>query len=59
MFVMSTVIITGSTSLRVFDVSYNANIGDDGMLLISSALQYNNILSELRVAGCGLSVKGS
>jgi len=58
-FVMSTVIITGSALLRVLDVSFNHNIGDDGMSLISSELQYNNILTELRVAWCGLSVKGS
>ena len=58
MFVMSTVIITGSASLRVLDVSGN-NIGDDGMSLISSELQYNNILTKLRVERCGLSVKGS
>ena len=54
---MSTVIITGSASLRVLDVSYNP-ISDDGMSLISSELQYNNILTEVRVEGCGLSVKG-
>ena len=59
MFVMSTVIITGSASLRELDVNYNPNIGDDGMSLISSELQYNNILTELRVERCGLSVKGS
>jgi len=56
-FVMSTVIITGSASLRVLNVSYNP-ISDDGMSLISSELQYNNILTKLRVARCGLSVKG-
>ena len=37
MFVMSTVIITGSASLRVLDVSVN-HIGDDRMSL-SSELQ--------------------
>jgi len=58
-FVMSTVIITGSASLRELSVSLNPNIGDDGMSLISSELQYNNILTKLSVAGCGLSVKGS
>ena len=57
MSVMSTVIITGSASLRVLNVGGN-DIGDDGMSLISSELQYNNILTELRVSGCGLSVKG-
>ena len=58
MFVMSTVIITGSATLRVLDVSYN-NIGDDGMALISEALQHNKLLTTLRVASCGLSVKGT
>ena len=57
MFVMSTVIITGSASLRELDVSGN-DIGDDGMSLISSELQYNDILTELRVKACGLSAKG-
>ena len=37
----------------------NPNIGDDGMSLISSELQYNNILTELRVPLCGLTAKGS
>ena len=53
MFVMSTVIITGSASLRVLDVSANP-ISDDGMSLTPSELQHNNIL---RVEGCVLSVK--
>ena len=57
MFVMSTVIITGSASLIELNVSGN-NISDDGMSLISSELQYNNILTELRVGFCRLSVKG-
>ena len=56
---VSTVIITGSASLKVLSVNINPNIGDDGMSLISSELQYNNILTELRVERCGLSVKGS
>ena len=58
MFVMSTVIITGSASLRVLDVSISNDISDDGMSLISSELQYNNILTELRVEVCEPSVKG-
>ena len=57
MFVMSTAIITGSASLRELHVSDNP-INDDGMSLISSELHYNNILTELKVAECGLSVKG-
>ena len=54
---MSTVIITGSTTLRVLDVGRN-EVGDDGISMISEELQYNNSLTELSVGGCGLSVKG-
>ena len=52
-----TVVIVGSASLRVLDVSSNP-IGDDGISLISSELQYNNVLTKLKVAECGLSTKG-
>ena len=55
---MSTVIITGSATLRVLDVSHN-DIGDDGMAVISEALQHNKSLTTLRVGLCGLSVKGT
>ena len=55
---MSTVIITGSATLRVLDVSNN-DIGDDGMAAISEALQHNKSLTTLGVAGCWLSVKGT
>ena len=55
---MSTVIITGSATLRVLHVSWN-DIGDDGMAVISEALQHNKSLTTLRVEGCGLSVKGT
>ena len=55
---MSTVIITGSATLRVLDVSSN-DIGDDGMAVISEALQHNKSLTTLSVANCGLSVKGT
>ena len=58
MFVKSTVIITGSTTLGELDVSYN-DIRDDGMTLISEALRYNKSLTSLRVVSCGLSVKGT
>ena len=54
---MSTVIITGSTTLRVLDVGLN-NFSDDGISMISEELEHNNSLTELRVADCGLSVKG-
>ena len=57
-FVMPTVIITGSPTLRVLDVSVN-DIGDDGMAVISGALQHNQSLTTLKVEQCGLSVKGS
>ena len=50
-----TVMITGSPSLRVLDVSWN-NIGDDG---ISLCLQHINALTKLSVEECGLSVEGS
>ena len=57
MFVMYTVIITGSTTLRVLHVGQN-EIGDDGISMISEELQHNNSLTKLLVYGCGLSVKG-
>ena len=49
-------VITGSATLRVLDVRYN-DIGDEGMAIISEALQHNKSLTELWVTGCGLSVK--
>ena len=60
---MSTIIITGSATLRVLDVGYN-DIGDE---VISEALQHNKSLTlqhnksltTLEVAKCGLSVKGT
>ena len=55
---MSFVIITGSATLRVLNVSYN-DISDDGMAVISETLQHNKSLTTLRVANCGLSVKGT
>ena len=58
MFVMSSVIITGSATLRALDVSNN-DIGDDGMAVISEALQHNKSLTGLGVEECGLSVKGT
>ena len=51
---MSTVIIT---ALGMLDVSYN-DIGNDGMAVISEALQHNKSLTKLRIESCGLSVKG-
>ena len=55
---MSTVIITGSATLRVLNVSNN-DIGDDGTAVISEALQHNKSLTTLMVDKCGLSVKGT
>ena len=51
----NTVMITGSPSLCILDVSGN-KIRDDDMSL---CLQHINTLTELTVAGCGLSVEGS
>ena len=55
---MSTVIIIGSVTLRVLDVSWN-DIGNEGMALISETLQHNKSLTALWVARCGLSAKGT
>ena len=55
---MSTVIITGSATLRVLHVSGN-DIGDDWMAVISEALQHSTTLTTLEVGRCGLSVKGT
>jgi len=55
---MSTVIITGSATLRVLNVSSN-DIDDDGMAAISETLQHSKSLTTLRVVKCGLSVKGT
>ena len=37
----------------------NNDIGDDGMAVISEALQHIKSLTTLEVAACGLSVKGT
>ena len=58
MFVFYAVIIIGSATLRILDVSFN-DIGDDGMAVISEALQNNKSLTKLTVFKCGLSVKGN
>ena len=41
----------------MLDVGGN-KIGDDGISMISEELQHNKSLTELSIAGCGLSVKG-
>ena len=53
---MCFVIIVDSATLRVLDVSWN-DIGNDGMAVISEALQNNKSLTRLNVHMCGLSVK--
>ena len=58
MFVMSTVIITGSTTLRELDVSGNDN-GDNWISVITEGLQSNKTLTKLNISDCGLSVKGT
>ena len=50
--------VTGSATLRVLDVGSN-DIGDEGMAIISEALQHNKSLTRLGVERCGLSVKGT
>jgi len=45
-------------TLQVLVMSHN-DIGDDGMAVISEALQHNKSLTKLRVDQCGLSVKGT
>ena len=55
---MCFVIIVGSATLRVLDVSRN-DIGDDGIAVISEALHNNKSLTTLNVWLCGLSVKGN
>ena len=52
------IIITGSATLRMLNIGLN-NIGDEGMAILSEALQHNKSLTTLEVAGCGLSVKGT
>ena len=60
-------IITGavyiSQLLNVTPILQNLNIGnndfgDEGMAIISDALQHNKLLTKLKVEECGLSVKG-
>ena len=45
-------------TLQKLDMDGN-DIGDDGMAVISEALQHNKSLTTLRVSVCGLSVKGT
>ena len=45
-------------TLQELDMNFN-DIGDDGMAVISEALQHNKSLTTLGVGQCGLSVKGT
>ena len=45
-------------TLQALNMSSN-DIGDEGMAVISEALQHNKSLTTLWVAQCGLSVKGT
>ena len=45
-------------TLQVLWVSGN-NIGDDGIAVISEALQHNKSVTILRIELCGLSAKGT
>ena len=56
LFVMSTVIITGSATLRELDVSGNHN-SDNWISL--EGLQSNKTLARLNISECDLSVKGT
>ena len=55
---MCIVIIIDSATLRELDVSWN-EIANDGMAVISEALQNSKSLTKLYVYQCGLSVKGN
>ena len=54
---MCNIIIIDSATLRVLDVNAN-DIGDDGMAVLSEALENNRSLIKLNLQWCGLSVKG-
>ena len=51
-------IITGNATLRVLHVGGN-NFGDDGAWMLSEELQQCNLLTDLSIQWCQLSVKGS
>ena len=55
---MSTVIITGSTTLRELNVSGNI-MGNNGISEITKGLQSNKTLVQLNVADCKVTAKGS
>ena len=45
-------------TLQELDMSFN-DISDDGMTVISEALQHNKSLTNLTVVRCGISAKGT
>ena len=51
-------LLNGTHALQELNISDN-NISDDGMAVISEALQHNKSLTTLEVVHCGLSVKGT
>ena len=51
-------LLNGTHTLKQLYISDN-NISDDGMAVISEALQHNKSLTALDVEKCGLSVKGT
>ena len=55
---MSTIIITGSATLRELVVSYN-DIGDNGISVVTEGLQSSKTLTKLDVSGCRFSMKGT
>ena len=55
---MSTVIITGSCTLKELDVSWN-HIGDNGISIITEGLQSNKTLTKLNVLWCHVTEEGS
>jgi len=55
-FAMYGIVVADIASLTTLDIAWNS-IGDNGMSLMSTELQYSNVLKELRMAKCELSAK--
>ena len=53
-----TQLLNATHTLQELYIGYN-DISDDGIAVISEALQYNKSLTTLAVQGCGLSAKGN
>ena len=47
-----------NNKLQYLDISYNNEIGNDGVKLITEGLQYNNTLIKLYATFCDISVEG-